>query len=100
MGIKRAALDGVLTSTCLLANGPAFREAVEEVLPSCPDLGVGVHLNISDGPGMRRTKAVRNGLYSEDGFFRLSFGTLFRRRSDRSLLSAIEDEYRAQIELV
>jgi len=38
-----------LKSVSLVPNGAAFDEAVDTILPKCPNLGVGIHLNISDG---------------------------------------------------
>jgi len=50
--VNRAVLvahrEGILTSTSLLANGPAFDEAIASSR-QVPQLSVGVHLNISEG---------------------------------------------------
>ena len=43
---------GILKSTSLVANGEAFDEAVSKVVKACPDLGVGVHLNIIEGKSL------------------------------------------------
>jgi len=48
-GIGAAHRRGILTSASLLANGAAFASAVE-LARAEPALGVGVHLNLSDGP--------------------------------------------------
>ncbi|MBZ5527828.1 MAG: ChbG/HpnK family deacetylase [Acidobacteriia bacterium] len=48
-GIGEAHRRGILTSASLLANGPAFASAVE-LARAEPALGIGVHLNLSDGP--------------------------------------------------
>src|SRR5205807_3958311 len=47
-GILEAFQGGIVTSGSLLANGVAFAEAVMAA-KSAPGLGVGVHLNLSDG---------------------------------------------------
>ena len=39
-------VNGFLSSASLCANGDAFDNAVNDVLPDCPNLSVGVHLNI------------------------------------------------------
>ena len=53
---NRAVLEGykfgILKSTSLTANGIAFDEAVDKVIPSCHELGVGVHLNIIEGKSL------------------------------------------------
>ena len=43
---------GILKSTSLVANGDAFDEAVNKIIPQAPDLGVGVHLNIIEGKSL------------------------------------------------
>jgi predicted glycoside hydrolase/deacetylase ChbG (UPF0249 family) len=47
-GIAEAHRKGLVTSTSLLANGLAFASALE-VARANPELGVGVHLNLSNG---------------------------------------------------
>ena len=53
---NRAVLEGyesgILKSTSLTANGEAFEEACEKIIPACPDLGVGIHLNIIEGKAL------------------------------------------------
>ena len=48
-GIVEAHRNGLVTSTTLLANGRAFDSALEAARQN-PQLGIGVHLNLSDGP--------------------------------------------------
>ena len=47
-GILRGHRDGILTSTTIMANGPAFDDAVEIALAN-PGLGVGCHVAVVDG---------------------------------------------------
>src|SRR5215469_18234123 len=47
-GILRGHVEGILTSTTLMANGPAFENAVEIALAN-PSLGVGCHVSVVDG---------------------------------------------------
>ena len=58
VGHNRAVIQahrhGVVTSTSLLANGPAFQDAVAR-LSDCPGLGVGVHLTLLESTRSRRT---------------------------------------------
>lgn len=49
-GIIEAFRDGIVTSASLLANGPAFADAV--ALAREHDLPVGVHLNLSEGAAL------------------------------------------------
>ena len=56
-GITDAHRNGIVTSTSLLANGAAFQSGVE-LARSTPGLGVGVHLNLSDGPPVAPPETV------------------------------------------
>ena len=64
-GIAEAHRKGLVTSTSLLANGQAFASAIE-VARANPELGVGVHLNLSDGPPTASREQVA-GLVSGSG---------------------------------
>jgi hopanoid biosynthesis associated protein HpnK len=96
-GIAEAHRNGIVTSTSLLANGRAFDEGVQAAL-QLPRLGVGVHLNLSDG------KPVADGVKSlldENGNF--SGGPealLFRLTSKNLATKEVEVEWNAQIEKV
>jgi predicted glycoside hydrolase/deacetylase ChbG (UPF0249 family) len=57
-GIAEAHRNGIVTSTSLLANGCAFEEGVQSALQS-PRLGVGVHLNLSDGKPLAPAERVK-----------------------------------------
>src|SRR5229473_2333031 len=83
-GIAEAHRNGIVTSTSLLANGCAFEEGVRSALQS-PRLGVGVHLNLSDG------KPLAPG-GPETLLFRLTAKSLDARE--------VELEWNAQIEKV
>ena len=48
-GIIRAHREGVLTSTTLMANAPAFDDAVQRARAN-RELGVGCHLVLAGGP--------------------------------------------------
>jgi chitin disaccharide deacetylase len=47
-GILEAHQKGIVTSTTLLANSPHM-DSIAQWLRECPKLGVGVHLNLSEG---------------------------------------------------
>ncbi len=64
-GILEAHRDGILTQASILANGPALEDALAR-LAQAPKLGVGLHLNLSEGkPVARRLRT----LVGEDGLF-------------------------------
>lgn len=95
-GILRAHREGVVTSTTVTANMPAARDAVA-LLRDAPELGVGVHLNISQGPPLSEPGRA---LADEDGVMRLTGGALVRRCLRRRMLDAVEGECEAQIRWV
>jgi chitin disaccharide deacetylase len=95
-GIADAHRKGLVTSTSLLANGRAFASALE-VARSNPELGVGVHLNLSDGPPSASGDQVR-GLLNAEGQLENSPESLLLRIASRGLeLGEIEREWDAQV---
>ena len=88
--------NGFLSSASICANGKAFNAAVNEILPECPDLGVGVHLNIVSGKSL--TKA--DMLTDKKDKFKTSFLNLWLNSKNDKLLYQIEQEFRVQIETV
>jgi chitin disaccharide deacetylase len=98
-GIAEAHRKGLVTSTSLLANGPAFVSALQ-VARSNPELGVGVHLNLSDGPPTCKPEEVP-GLLNAQGHLEGSPESLLLRIASRSLqLEEVEREWDAQIRKV
>ena len=98
-GIAEAHRNGIVTSTSLLANGCAFEEGVQSALQS-PRLGVGVHLNLSDGKPLAPARQVRS-LLDENGNFSGGPETLLFRLTAKSLdAREVELEWNAQIEKV
>ena len=98
-GIVEAFHHGIVTSTSLLANGAAFAGGVEAAR-SAPGLGVGVHLNLSDGPPVADRETVTS-LLNNDGEFAGGPENLLLRRARRGLLLAeVENEWDAQIQKV
>lgn len=84
---------GEITSTTLMANGPAFDDAVPSVaaLPQC---SFGVHLNLTEFCSLSRHAGF--GKYvDENGRFR---GNLRAQRCDAPFRAAVVAEWSAQIE--
>lgn len=96
-GVRTAFHEGRLTSTCLLANGFAYRHAIENVLPDCPGLGVGAHLVLNEGPPIARPERVAL-LLNRDGALRRGFRWLIDLAQTPAGMQQIEIEFRAQIE--
>lgn len=94
-GIIRAHLEGVLTSASLMVNQPASEYALAQ-LQRAPRLGVGIHLNLCEGPPLLAASQVPS-LVTHEGRF------LPRKVMIRKLWCwqvsprEIEAEFRAQI---
>jgi predicted glycoside hydrolase/deacetylase ChbG (UPF0249 family) len=98
-GIVEAHRKGLVTSTSLLANGCAFGSAVTAARNN-PELGIGVHLNLSDGTPKAPADKVR-GLLNKDGRFEGGPENLLLRIASRSLpLDEVEREWSAQIQTI
>jgi len=95
-GIVEAHRRGLVTSTSLLANGRAFLSALA-VSRELPELGVGVHLNLSDGPPTAEASRV-SGLLNAAGQLEGGPESLLLRMAGRKLrLAEVEREWDAQI---
>jgi len=98
-GIAEAHHKGIVTSASLLANGAAFESAVE-LARSTPGLGLGVHLNLSDGEPVAPRELVTS-LLNDDGVLDCGPEILLLRLARRSvLLEEVEREWDAQIQKV
>jgi predicted glycoside hydrolase/deacetylase ChbG (UPF0249 family) len=102
-GVNRAVVQahtqGILTSTTIMANMPAARQAVE-LAKQLPTLGVGVHLNLFGGKPVSKDACVAR-LLNTDGEFayspvRLSLLSVVSRK----IRNAITAELAAQIQWV
>ncbi|HEX5412672.1 MAG TPA: ChbG/HpnK family deacetylase [Terriglobia bacterium] len=102
-GVNRAILDGhhngIITSATLIANGGAFDSAVA-ACSTAPALGVGVHLNLTQGRPVSPPSRVPSIVTSEGSFYP-SPGSLVRQIVKSSVrLGDVETELRSQIEKV
>jgi len=100
---NKAVLDGYnngfLTSASICANGEAFGPAVNEIIPECSNLGIGVHLNIIEGKSLQdftKTGMLTN-LSSE---FNNNYLKLMYLSNNSWFLEEVEKEFRLQIEKV
>ena len=98
-GILEAFFRGIVTSTSLLANGAAFVEAVQAA-KSAPGLGVGVHLNLSDGPPLADPESVTSLLNVKRNFSGGPEKLLLKRARGGLALEEVEKEWDAQIRKV
>jgi chitin disaccharide deacetylase len=103
-GVSRAILrahhEGILTSTSVLALGPAFN-ATAPWLTDAPELGVGVHLAIvGEDPPLLTAKEIPS-LVDDHGRLHLSWRQLLPRAAVGRIDTAdVEREMSAQLEAV
>lgn len=88
--------NGFLTSASLCANGKAFNAAVNEIIPECPNLSVGVHLNIIEGRSLTKAQSLTN----KSGKFNRGYLELMLKSQDKKFLDEVEFEFRTQIETI
>lgn len=98
-GIAEAHREGIVTSASLLANGTAFAGATE-LARGEKNLGVGVHLNLSDGRPTLEARQVPSLVNGEGRFSGGPSSLLVRRLSRRLRLEEVEREWNAQIRKV
>ena len=95
-GITEAHSNGIVTSASLLANGEAFAEAAE-LTRGTRGLGVGVHLNLSDGAPVAARNAVPS-LLNNTGEFEGGPDALLLKIAMRAVsMQEVETEWEAQI---
>ncbi len=91
---------GLLKSASLTANGNSFDDAISRVIPLCPDLSIGVHLNIIEGKALSADSYL---LTDSSGNFNNSYISLIKKtygKDKKIFLNQIESEFRAQIEKI
>lgn len=95
-GILDAHREGIVTSATLMANGGAFDAAVS-MSRRAPRLGIGVHLNLTQGHPVSPALSIPS-LVDARGRFDWSPGRLLRGIVTRQVdLADVETELRAQI---
>jgi predicted glycoside hydrolase/deacetylase ChbG (UPF0249 family) len=98
-GIAEAHSKGIVTSASILANGAAF-DCAAALARATPALGVGVHLNLSNGKPLSAASEVAS-LVNAHGEFEGGPENLLLRMARRNLrLKEIESEWEKQIHAV
>jgi hopanoid biosynthesis associated protein HpnK len=91
--------NGIVTSTSLLANGAAFASAVA-LARQQPGLGVGVHLNLTQGRPVSPASSIPGLVNGNGQFFSSPVGLAEKILARRVSRVELERELRAQIEKV
>jgi predicted glycoside hydrolase/deacetylase ChbG (UPF0249 family) len=66
-GILAAHLDGIVTSTSLLAGGPTAASAIALVRAEAPRLGIGLHVDLTEGRPLEVIRAMSEAHSDEVG---------------------------------
>jgi len=98
IAIKKAFCEGLLTSTCIMANGEAFEHAIE-LLGDFKEIGMGIHLNIIEGKSLLSPEKVST-LCDKNGDYNNGFAALLAKSSNPIFLNEVEADFRKQIEKI
>jgi chitin disaccharide deacetylase len=94
--IETAHREGIVTTASLMVNGSAFESAVE-IIKKSPELGAGLHLNLTEGGPVARPDQIPS-LADENGFlYRHPFQLMLAILRHRVHRADIEKEIRAQL---
>lgn len=96
-GILKAFRNGIITSSCLMCNFPYFELAIEEIIPQCKGIGIGVHLDIIEGKSLLN-KTAKSLLCDINGNYKNNFVEIVYMAKDKKFLQEAEAEFRSQIE--
>lgn len=98
--VRKAATEGILTSTSLMAGGDAFDEAVE-MARSMLSLGIGIHLTLVGGIKPVLPPSEVPSLTWDNGVFCHDYGKLIVRDLEGKIsLSEVYAEWDAQIQKI
>ncbi|MBF0447275.1 MAG: ChbG/HpnK family deacetylase [Magnetococcales bacterium] len=98
-GIIQAYQQGIIRSTTLMANMPAFDHAVE-LAKDHPGLGVGVHLNLSWGQPVSKPALVSTLVKGNGDFYSSLLVLAGRIQSGLVDINQVELEFKKQIQKV
>jgi len=102
-GVNRAIIEGhrngIITSATLMANGMAYDSAVA-ASSGAPALGVGVHLNLTQGRPICSPSQVPSIITSDGSFYPTPGILAWRILTRRVMPGDVENELRSQIEKI
>lgn len=99
-GVLDAYKFGILKSASIVANGLEFKDAIENIVPQCSDLNIGIHLNVTTG------KSICNDLTNltdSDNNFNNTYAQLLLKSynpKETDFFAQLEREFRRQIETI
>jgi chitin disaccharide deacetylase len=95
-GIKEAFEKGSATSASIRTNGPAFRDAVELSKTSLKNMGLGIHLNLTDGKPHTKKLSNNKGFYKYNF---LSYLILTEILKDKNIFKSVKKELELQFQI-
>jgi predicted glycoside hydrolase/deacetylase ChbG (UPF0249 family) len=96
-GIRLAARAGVITAISAMTNFPESLAELEEISRESPQVGIGVHLNITTGKPVLPPEQIPSLVTDEGNFYTIE--DIFPRLKKLSA-TELKSELRAQIELL
>ena len=88
--------EGILTSASICANGEAFDDAINSIVPKCSNLSLGIHLNIIEGKSLTNCPLLTD----DNGNFNLGYIAMILKSFNKDFMLQVEQEFRAQIEKI
>ena len=86
---------GILKSSSICTNGEAYEDAITNIIPNCPNLSIGVHLNIIEGKALCKNLS---SLTNKNNEFNNGFIQLLLKSFNKTFLKEVELEFKTQIE--
>lgn len=86
-------VNGFLTNANICVNSEAFYSAIHDILPDCPNLSIGICLNIQKGKALTHCTLLTDS----QGCFNKDFQHIQLNIKNKELLKQIETEFEAQI---
>ncbi len=95
-GIRKSHLDGIVTTTTVMMNYADALAAIRAALATCPRLGLGVHLVVTEGAPLLPREQVPTLVRGDGDFYSSAQVDLLSYGFDHDQLYA---EWKAQVEL-
>ena len=93
MGVEDCFKRGLTTSTSVRINGTDFERSVNKLKTTLKRAGIGLHLNITDGPTIGDELADSRGSYKYNFISYLLFYIFGIKKLDKKILREFENQY-------
>jgi predicted glycoside hydrolase/deacetylase ChbG (UPF0249 family) len=90
--VKDAHLNGYLSHASLMSNTEFFQHAVENIIPECPRLKIGFHVNLTCGKSL-----YKGNVLAKNGKLEMNFLQLLFLRKTKKVVASLEKEIEAQL---